>query len=191
VDLAERLQLDLGRRIAFMSTGMRQKLALAATFSAATPLLILDEPTSNLDPTMRQEIGYLVREAGAQGRTVVFSSHVLSEVEEICQRVAVMKRGRIRASFLVADIRKQHRIEGTVCGDMPNLAPGLAADVRITRSEGQRIMIEVRDSLPAVLAWIGRMEWKEIRVEPIGLRTVYDAIQAQDDNAKNSSDSMP
>ena len=87
--IAGRLELDLARRVAFMSTGMRQKLALTAALSADVPLVILDEPTSNLDPTVRSEVGALVAESRQAGRTVIFSSHVLSEVEEVCDRVVI------------------------------------------------------------------------------------------------------
>ncbi len=75
-----------------MSTGMRQKLALAATLAADTPLVILDEPTSNLDPTVRGDVVALVAEAKRDGRTVLFSSHVLSEAEQACDRVAILAR---------------------------------------------------------------------------------------------------
>ena len=78
-----------------MSTGMRQKLALAVVLATEAPLLILDEPTANLDPTARAEVLTLVREAQAAGRTVLFSSHVLSEVEETCDRVAILHRGSL------------------------------------------------------------------------------------------------
>ena len=90
-ELAERLELELSRRVAYMSTGMRQKLALAATLAADTPLMILDEPTSNLDPTVRGIVLSLVSEARQRGRTIVFSSHVLSEVEAVCDRVAFLR----------------------------------------------------------------------------------------------------
>ena len=93
IELAERLELELSRRVAYMSTGMRQKLALAATLAADTPLVILDEPTSNLDPTVRGIVLDLVSEARRHGCTVVFSSHVLSEVEAVCDRVAFLRRG--------------------------------------------------------------------------------------------------
>ncbi len=93
--IAERLELDLSRRVALMSTGMRQKLAIALTLAANTPLLILDEPTSNLDPTVRAEVLRLVAEARQSGRTVIFSSHILSEVEQICDRVAILRRGQL------------------------------------------------------------------------------------------------
>ena len=76
-----------------MSTGMRQKLALAAVLAVEVPLLILDEPTSNLDPTVRSTVLALISEARSHGRTVIFSSHVMSEVEQTCDRVAMLSPG--------------------------------------------------------------------------------------------------
>src|SRR5690606_2770329 len=88
--IADQLDLDLSRRVSFMSTGMKQTLASAATLAAPTPICILDEPTANLDPTVRSTVLALVAEAKAAGKTVIFSSHVLSEVEEVCDRVVIL-----------------------------------------------------------------------------------------------------
>src|SRR4029078_7871501 len=95
LDLGERMELDLNRRVSFMSTGMKHKLALAATLAAPTPVYILDEPTANLDPTVRATVLSLVAEAKSNGKTVLFSSHVLPEVEEACDRVVIMRAGHI------------------------------------------------------------------------------------------------
>src|SRR5262249_12977661 len=108
--LAERLQLDLSRRVGQMSTGMRQKLALVIALAPDVPLVILDEPTSNLDPTMRREVVELISDCRKNGRTVLFSSHVLSEVEEACDRVIVLRSGQLVDAVKVADVLRQHRI---------------------------------------------------------------------------------
>ena len=95
LNIAKRLDLDLSRWVGLMSTGMRQKLALAVTFAADVPMLILDEPTANLDPSVQAEVLAMVNEAKAAGKTVIFSSHVLTEIESICDRVAVMRAGKV------------------------------------------------------------------------------------------------
>jgi len=83
LEAAARLELtELSRKVSYMSTGMKQKLALAATLAADTPLYILDEPTANLDPSVRSTVLAMVAGLRDAGRTVIFSSHVLSEVEE-------------------------------------------------------------------------------------------------------------
>ncbi|HWB00679.1 MAG TPA: ABC transporter ATP-binding protein, partial [Pirellulales bacterium] len=124
--LAERLQLDLSRAVGNMSTGMRQKLALATVIASDAPLLILDEPTSNLDPNVRAEVVSLVAEAKAAGRTVLFSSHVLDEVERTCDRVAILRAGRLVHLQPMAALRKQHRIRASLVGTMGDVPPQLA-----------------------------------------------------------------
>lgn len=103
--IAARLKLDLSRRVAFMSTGMRQKLAIACVLSCRAPLLILDEPTAALDPTVRREVLALVREARAHGSTILFSSHIFSEVEEVCDFAAIMRDGRVVKTVDVDSVR--------------------------------------------------------------------------------------
>src|SRR5262245_46924707 len=85
--MARRLDIDLDRPIINLSSGMKRKVALLQVLVPRTPLLILDEPTNTLDPTMRDELLDQLRQARDQGQTVVFSSHVLSEVEQVCDRV--------------------------------------------------------------------------------------------------------
>ena len=106
----ERFGLELSRPVAAMSTGMRQKLALAVTLAVETPLVILDEPTSNLDPTVRADVAELVLEAKRAGRTVIFSSHVISEVEQVCDRALILRAGRLVYEQVIASLRRQHRI---------------------------------------------------------------------------------
>jgi ABC-2 type transport system ATP-binding protein len=91
--LAERLELDLDRPIGELSRGNRQKVAVAQAFIHSPRLLVLDEPTSGLDPLMQRQFYALVAEAKAEGRTVFLSSHVLSEVERIADRVAIVREG--------------------------------------------------------------------------------------------------
>lgn len=171
--LAERLELDLSRRVAFMSTGMKQKLALVATLSAATPLLILDEPTASLDPSIRQIVGELVREARKEGQTVVFSSHVLSEVEELCDRVVILRAGRIVHAQVMADLRRRHCIKAKLRGPLPQ--PPLHFNGQLTiRAERQGdVTIETPGELGPLLGWLAALPLEEVRVEPVGLRAVY------------------
>lgn len=94
-ELARRLSLDLKTQIKNMSKGNKQKVGVVQAFMAPADLLLLDEPTSGLDPLMQQEVYRLVREAQAAGATVFFSSHIISEVQAIAQRVAIIRAGRI------------------------------------------------------------------------------------------------
>ena len=93
--LAERLECDLSRRIDTLSHGNRQKVAVIHAFMHKPELLILDEPTSGLDPLMQEEFERIVREVKAEGRAVFLSSHILPEVEDLCDRVCILRAGRI------------------------------------------------------------------------------------------------
>ena len=93
--LAERLDLDLGRKYREYSHGNKQKLALVLAFMHKPLLVILDEPTSGLDPLVQQEFYGIVRDARSAGSTIFVSSHVLSEVEHICDRVGIVREGRL------------------------------------------------------------------------------------------------
>jgi ABC-2 type transport system ATP-binding protein len=96
-DLAARLELDLSRRVRTMSKGNRQKVGLVQAFMHQPALLILDEPTSGLDPLMQQEFQAMIRDARSNGQTVFMSSHVLAEVQQTADRVAIVRDGRLVA----------------------------------------------------------------------------------------------
>jgi ABC-2 type transport system ATP-binding protein len=107
--LLDRLELSreiLQKRLREYSTGMRRKLAIVQAFQADPPLLILDEPTEGLDPLMQEAFYALVAEAHARGRTVFMSSHVLSEVERMCTRLALVRAGRLAIAATVGEIRR-------------------------------------------------------------------------------------
>ncbi len=92
-ELAERFELDLSRRFREYSTGTKQKLAIVLAFMHRPQLLILDEPTAGLDPLNQQEFYALLRESREAGAAVFLSSHVLSEVEQVCDRVGILRQG--------------------------------------------------------------------------------------------------
>jgi len=172
--LAERLELDLSRRVAYMSTGMRQKLALATTLAADTALAILDEPTSNLDPTVRGVVLAIVAEAKRAGRTIVFSSHVLSEVEEVCDRVVLLRAGRVVHTQAMSELRRRHRIRATLSGPLPKIPVQFKQQLSITTNGAEDVTIETPGELAPLLGWLSTMPLTEIKIEPVGLRAVYD-----------------
>ena len=106
-DLAQRFDLDLGRRFREYSSGNKQKLGILLAFMHRPELLILDEPTSGLDPLNQQEFYRLLREVRDEGSTVFLSSHILSEVEEVCERVGILRAGKL---VKVADLEELHGI---------------------------------------------------------------------------------
>lgn len=108
-ELAGRFGLEVNLPVRKMSRGMRQKLGLILTLAHDPQLVILDEPTSGLDPLMRHELAACLRELASRGRTIFFSSHTLSEVEQICDRVAIVRQGRIVADETLDTLRRRAR----------------------------------------------------------------------------------
>ena len=108
-ELVERFHLDLDRPGKAYSTGNRQKVAIVAAFATRAPLLVLDEPTSGLDPLMEREFRRCVNEARERGQTVFLSSHQLAEVEAVCDRVAILRAGRLVEIDTIADLRLLRR----------------------------------------------------------------------------------
>jgi len=174
LDIAERLSLDYLGSVGHMSTGMRQKLALAAVMATDTPLVILDEPTANLDPNVRSEVLRIVAEARTQGRTVVFSSHVLSEVEEVCDRVVILRQGHLVHTQNLSELRRQHRIKARLTGPLGEPPAELRDGLTIVHPDKGRVMIETADELSPLLGWLARLPLAEVNIEPVGLRAVYD-----------------
>ena len=179
IGLAEQLHLDLSRQVATSSTGMRQKLALSIVLSADAPLLILDEPTSSLDPTARRSVLTWVREAREAGRTVVFSSHVLTEIEEVCDRVAVLRKGRLVHTQVMSQLRRRHRIRATLNGPMRDL-PDHLENVTVQTSDDGEMQLETPGDLAPLLSWLAELQLSEVRIEPVGLRAVYDQFHGED-----------
>src|ERR1700760_4465934 len=108
-ELVDRFDLELDKPAKTYSTGNRQKVALVAAFATRAPLLVLDEPTSGVDPLMEREFRSCVAEAREQGQTVFLSSHQLDEVEAVCDRVGILRAGRLVEVDSIADLRQLRR----------------------------------------------------------------------------------
>ncbi|MFJ9422819.1 ATP-binding cassette domain-containing protein [Streptomyces sp. NPDC101249] len=122
-DLIERFALDPTRRGHTYSKGNRQKVALVAAFASDVDLLLLDEPTSGLDPLMEEVFRHCVREERDRGRTVLLSSHLLSEVEELCDRVSIVRAGRTVESGTLTELR--HLTRTSVTAELAGPPQGL------------------------------------------------------------------
>ena len=144
--LAERLGLELGRPIRSLSRGNKQKVGLVQAFSGRPELLVLDEPTSGLDPLVQQTFHQLVRETVADGRTVFLSSHVLSEVQHVADRVGIIREGRIVAVEEVGALhgRSVHELEVRFAAEVSREALASVPGVRGVEIEGTlaRILVE-------------------------------------------------
>ena len=179
-EIAERLQLDCRRQVSRMSTGMRQKLALSMVLAIDCPLIILDEPTANLDPSARSEVLGLVLEARSAGRTVIFSSHVLSEIETTCDRVVIMRHGQIAHEQSLATLRKRYRIYAQLNGPRCQIPKSLSDTISVVKESSSEIVLESTDSLTHVLDWLSNLQLSELKIEPVGLSAVYDRFHRED-----------
>lgn len=151
-DLVERFELDPTKKGRTYSKGNRQKVALVAAFASDVDLLILDEPTSGLDPLMEEVFQRCVTEERDRGRTILLSSHILSEVESLCDRVSIIRQGRTVETGSLAGMRHLTRtnISAELAGEPDGLAglPGVH-DLDI---QGRRVTLQVdTDKLDAVL----------------------------------------
>ncbi|MGW8763493.1 ABC transporter ATP-binding protein [Streptomyces sp. NPDC055815] len=151
-ELIERFELDPTKKGRTYSKGNRQKVALVAAFAADVDLLVLDEPTSGLDPLMEEVFQDCVEEARRQGRTVLLSSHILSEVEALCDRVSIVRKGRTVESGSLAELR--HLTRTSVTAELAGPPNGLAhlPGVHGFDLRGDRVSFQVdTDKLDAVL----------------------------------------
>lgn len=106
LELSEKLKLDVNRKITDLSFGNKKKVGIVSALLHSPKLLILDEPTSGLDPLMQQKFFEILEEENQKGTTILFSSHVLSEVQKICNKVAILKGGHVIDIQSISDIRK-------------------------------------------------------------------------------------
>jgi ABC-2 type transport system ATP-binding protein len=137
-ELAERFDFDLRVRVRDMSRGTRQKLGLILALAHSPRLLVLDEPTSTLDPLMQQVLHELLRQRAAAGHTVFFSSHSLGEVEQLCDRFAIVRNGRLVANESLAALRDRAGHDVTIRWKDESHALGFVPPgfLKLTRREG-------------------------------------------------------
>jgi ABC-2 type transport system ATP-binding protein len=150
-ELIERFALDPSKKVRSYSKGNRQKLALIAGLASRAGLLLLDEPTSGLDPLMEREFRRCVLEARAAGQTVFLSSHITSEVEALCDRVAILRGGRLAEAGTLADLRHLSAlsVEATFSSAPPDLSrvPGVTG----VQVDGNRISLQVHGPVEPLL----------------------------------------
>ena len=151
--LATRLDLDLTLKAAALSKGNRQKLGLLLALIGRPPVLLLDEPTSGLDPLIQHRVWGILREEAAAGTTVFFSSHVMSEVEQVCERVGILRQGRLIALDEIADLKaRQLRHVAVRFGDGAPPPGTFALDgVRELRRENSLVEFEVTGEVDALV----------------------------------------
>ena len=134
-ELVERFDLDPSKKVRAYSKGNRQKLILVAALMTRPALLVLDEPTNGLDPLMEQAFRHCVHEAHERGQTVFLSSHILSEVEALCDRIGILREGRLVEMGTLAEMRHLSAltVEATFEGPVPDVSQGPRVCLRSKR----------------------------------------------------------
>ncbi len=176
-ELAERFELDLDRKISDYSTGNRQKVGLVNAFMHDPELLILDEPTAGLDPLMQQEFQGLVNETRAQGRTIFLSSHILSEVDRVADRVGIVRKSKLIAVDTVEAFKAA--AEATI--SIRFAAPADAAAFEslegvssvAVRNEGHVLVVTVSGSIDPVIKKAGEYQVESVSTRDDELEEVF------------------
>jgi len=174
-ELADRLELsasDLGRRIRDYSTGMKRKLGIVQAFQADPPMLVLDEPTEGLDPLMQEAFYTLLADVRRRGRTVFMSSHVLSEVERVCDRIAVIRKGTLVLLSTVGDLRRIAARHVRVIFDAVAPTPALPDGCELVDSAPTEWRVRVRGPLGPLLARLEGLAVRDLEVHEVPLEEV-------------------
>jgi ABC-2 type transport system ATP-binding protein len=161
-ELIVRLEFDPSKKVRSYSKGNRQKLSLIAALMTRADLLILDEPTSGLDPLMEQRFRECIAEAKHRGQTVFLSSHILSEVEALCDRVAILRSGELLEIGTLAEMRHLAavRVEATFEGPPPDVSE--VAGVSAAEVDGQRLRCNVTGSIQPLLRVLSEANVREL-----------------------------
>ncbi len=173
-ELVERFGLELDKRGRAYSTGNRQKVALVAAFATRAPLLVLDEPASGLDPLVDREFRRCVADAAARGQSVFLSSHQLAEVEAVCHRVGILRRGRLVEVAEVAELRRLRRTEVEVgfAGPLPDLT-GVPGVVELRQVAPGRLRLSLSGPPAPALRVIAAADVTDIRVGEPTLEEIF------------------
>jgi ABC-2 type transport system ATP-binding protein len=172
-ELIERFQLALDKKVRAYSHGNRQKVLLVAAFATRADLLLLDEPTTGLDPLMEQVFRECVREARERGQTVLLSSHILSEVEAVCDRVAMLRAGRIIETGRLDALRAlaSVRVRAEFPGPVPDLSP--VAGVRNVSVDGPVVECDVSGSMEPLLGALAAARAQRVSTREPSLEELF------------------
>ncbi|GHH59413.1 ABC transporter ATP-binding protein [Lentzea cavernae] len=173
-ELLERFELDPRKKGRTYSKGNRQKVALVAALSSDVELLILDEPTSGLDPLMEAVFQDCINDERRRGRTVLLSSHILAEVEALCDRVSIIRSGHVVETGTLADLR--HLTRTSISAELAAPPNGLAnlAGVHDLVAEGNRVKFEVdSDKLDPVLKQLVSTGVRTLTSQPPTLEELF------------------
>lgn len=190
-ELAGRFEADLGKRIGEYSTGNRQKIGLIQAFMNRPDVLILDEPSIGLDPLVQQELHAILRDAAAEGRTVFLSSHTLSEVERVADRVGIIRKGRLVVVETI-DSLKAKAIRSVTMDFAEEIDPGTfdgVDGIRDAEISGSRAMLTFEGSMSEVLRVATRHEIVNLSSAEADLEEIFLTYYRNAEEADNGAGS--
>ncbi len=173
-DLIERFEINMERKIRQCSRGMRQKVALLLAMAHDPEILIFDEPTSGLDPLMQQTLLYYLKDEQERGKTVFFSSHNLSEVEAVCDRVAIIKEGKLLVVNNVHEIahHKQKHVSIMFDEETKIDLSGLK-DMEIIREEKGRLKLVVKGDINELIRRLSKYQLLDVTISEPSLEQAF------------------
>jgi len=172
--LAERLELDPSVPIKKLSRGNRQKVGVVQAFMGHERLLVMDEPTTGLDPVMQREFLVLVAEARAAGRTVFLSSHNLPEVEHCCDRVGIVREGRlVEVTSVQALLRSHWRAVNLVLGAVPAADTFDLPNVRVLAMSGQMVHLMIQGEVNELLRRLAALDVRDVSIATPDIEDVF------------------
>ena len=171
--LIEAFQFDPRKKGRAYSKGNRQKVALIAAFAVPADLYILDEPTSGLDPLMEVVFRHEIARVRAAGATVLLSSHILSEVEQLCDRVSIIRAGKIVESGTLPELRHLTRTEISFAGTDAAAAAGIAGAHDVVAEDGRVTFTVDSDEVTSVLPALAAREAAGLRIAPPSLEELF------------------
>lgn len=173
-NVAERLELDPTVQVRKLSRGNRQKVGVVQVFMGEEPLLVMDEPSSGLDPLMQREFLALVSEVRAAGRTVFLSSHNLPEVERACDRVGIIREGRLVDVSTVSDLQASHWRSVSLVLTAPP-APGMfdLPNVRVVSASARDVHLMVQGDVNPLLMRLATIEVGDISIATLEIEDVF------------------
>jgi len=174
-ELVKRLKADPHTRLGSLSRGNRQKFAIIQAFMHKPDVLILDEPSSGLDPLMQEAFYELLAEAKTRGAAVFMSSHILSEVQKVCDRVGIIKGGRLIAERSIAEMIREaaHTFEVTFKEAPPLAELKRVHGLHVTAHDAHQVTIQLHGELPPLLAVLARHAVVQLEVRQLDLEELF------------------
>lgn len=171
-ELAQRMELDLSRGVKHLSSGNRQKLSVLLAFMHPADLIVLDEPTTGLDPLLQQTVYSLIREAHQRGATVFMSSHNLAEVERLCTRVAILRQGKLVATEPMTALQDKHLYTITVefAGqvDVPTLP-----NVTVVSQQNHSVILKASGDINPLLKALAGTSVHDVQIQHASLEELF------------------